>query len=90
MVPHYAETGLMKTILLLFFTHEKISYNFDLPWKMYNYWNVHQRNNMPAKKQGGNFFTISSHTKFKLNLILDILTKPNAFITHDQYCNGDI
>ena len=28
--------------------------------------------------------TIFFHPKFELNLILDILTKPNAFITHSS------
>ena len=49
--------------------------------KFYNYWNFHQKkNNM--EKLSRFFSTKLLHPKFALNFFfLDILTKPNAFIT---------
>ena len=69
----------MKTKFILFscmnFTHEKISHAFNLPWKIYNCWNVHQKNNMRAKKQQHQIVAPKIRTEIGF---LDILTKSNA------------
>ena len=54
----YVEAAFMKIIP---FTFLKISDAFNLPWHFLKFWNVHQKNNILAKKQHGNTFTIFFH-----------------------------
>ena len=67
MVPHYAETAFMKTILLLFshmnFTHKKISHAFNLRRK------VLQLLKCSTWETFNDFFSPKLlHPKFELNL----------------------
>ena len=53
----------------------------------YNFWNFHRKNYILAKKQHGKTFTIFFHPNCCTQnsnwiCLLDILAKPNAFITH--------
>ena len=67
MLPHYAETAFMKTMLLLFshmnFTQKKISHDFNLPYIFFhNYWNVWKKQKtFLQNKQHGKTFTIFMH-----------------------------